>query len=576
VIFSRASLICNPIAQGISPETVNLSNVLSDKSIKAIVEIWKELKICDTNNNGHIDIISSKLQSYGIKEHMLLGKDYNKNIWSIIATMPQDRHSIVSSVYDSLQIHRMEDFKKKYDPKFHPHVKSGKLKLGEAQAEFIETFDTFHSIILGKVGNSFISKEDFTLYYCIVNFCLKEEKDFVAAASDVWHASKYNIQSTQKVSPQPSPKKSCLKPKDWKSPTIRAISDYENIIIKIRLSLSKKGIRGIIGLAKLLKLADSQFNGQVNDADFRKVLYSYKLPISDTDINIILEGCQRKYMQLLNSIKGKEQEERVEATQEAFDRIENGSGYISKMEISELFYPKYHPYAKLGVQSADEIMEEFLEVFDTFHNIIYGKSNSVKITKEEFMEFHSYLSSSIRDASVYIAIVNNCWNRSKPKCSPLSYSASKIAPYGVSATEEVEPPKAFQIQECKYKHQAGLPSTPSKPDLLPTIISKLRDAFYERKLLEFILFKKTLLNYTFVDSHSVLSLFQLFKILFAIDECQCLLAAYHSNPAQLMSDIIGNMSNKREEKVLKLFGKLYSNSNGAVTVEYLFSNIIIR
>jgi hypothetical protein len=550
--------------------------VLANKSIKAIIGIWKELKICDANSNGRIEIISSKLQSYGIKEHMLAGVDYNKTMWSIISSMPQDRYNLVSTVYDSIQIHRMEDFKKKYDPKLHPQVKSGKLKLVEAQEEFIETFDTFHSIILGKVGNSFISKEDFTLYYNVVSFCLKEEKDFMAAASNVWHASKYNIQSPLKVSPVPSPGKSHLKPKDWKSPTIRAISDYENVIIKIRLSLSKNGIRGVIGLAKLLKLADSQFNGQVSDVDFRKILYSYKLPISDTDINTLLEGCQRKYMLLLSSIKGVEQEERVAATKEAFDKIENGSGYISKMEISELFYAKYHPYAKSGVQSADEIMEEFLEVFETFHNIISGKSNSVKITKEEFMEFHSYLSSSIRETSVYIAIVKQCWNRNKPKCSPLSYSASKIAPYGVSVAEEVEPPKAFQIQECKYKHHAGLPSTPSKPGILPTVLNKIRDAFYERRLLELVLFKKTLSNYTFVDAQSVLSLFQLFKISLATDDCQCLLAAYHSNPGQLMPDIIGNMSTKREEKVLKLYGTLYSNSNGEVTVEYLLSIVISR
>lgn len=53
---------------------------------------------------------------------------------------------------------------------------------------------------------------------------------------------------------------------------------------------------------------------------------------------------------------------------------------------------------------------EFLETFETHHNVIHGLAHDSKVSLDEFREYYTNISASIDNDDYFQLMMNNAWN----------------------------------------------------------------------------------------------------------------------------------------------------------------------
>lgn len=81
----------------------------------------------------------------------------------------------------------MNDIKGVYNAKFHPDVKAGKRTEEEILGEFLETFETHHSILTGSVKDQSVTKEEWVEYYNNISASIDDDKYFELMMNSAWN-----------------------------------------------------------------------------------------------------------------------------------------------------------------------------------------------------------------------------------------------------------------------------------------------------------------------------------------------------------------------------------------------------
>jgi hypothetical protein len=82
------------------------------------------------------------------------------------------------------------------------------------------------------------------------------------------------------------------------------------------------------------------------------------------------------------------------------------------------------------------VLGEFLETFETHHNIMAGTDRDQTVTKEEFAEYYTNISASIDDDMYFMQMMNSAWN--------LEGNAAQYKSYAKGWTNEDAGPSKFQ------------------------------------------------------------------------------------------------------------------------------------
>jgi hypothetical protein len=81
---------------------------------------------------------------------------------------------------------------------------------------------------------------------------------------------------------------------------------------------------------------------------------------------------------------------------QAFNKIDrDGSGVVDMNDIRGLYNATRHPDVIQGKKTEEDILLEFLETFETHHNISNSTAPDHVVTIEEFEEYYNNISSSI-------------------------------------------------------------------------------------------------------------------------------------------------------------------------------------
>ena len=114
---------------------------------------------------------------------------------------------------------------------------------------------------------------------------------------------------------------------------------------------------------------------------------------------------------------------RLDLVNRAFDKIDrNGNGALEIDDIVGTFDPSRHPAVRYKFNSTSQVLEgrkteemvlgEFLETFETHHNLNPGAQNDQIVTREEWIEYYTNISASIDDDEYFTVMINNSWNLS--------------------------------------------------------------------------------------------------------------------------------------------------------------------
>ena len=69
----------------------------------------------------------------------------------------------------------------------HPDVRMGKKSAEDANTDFYDSFNSFHSLYIGKKSEAFVTKEEFLEYYKYESAIITSDATFDKMLNDVWN-----------------------------------------------------------------------------------------------------------------------------------------------------------------------------------------------------------------------------------------------------------------------------------------------------------------------------------------------------------------------------------------------------
>ena len=193
-------------------------------------------------------------------------------------------------------------------------------------------------------------------------------------------------------------------------------NDPESLAVKLKEKLATRGARGIIGLQRQFKIMDDDNSKSLNKYEFSKAMNDFMLGFNQAQISTLFDyfdidsNGTVSYDEFLRSIRGPMNIARKKIVSQAFKKLDkDGNGWIDINDVRGVYKADKHPDVKSGKKTEDQILQEFLETFETAHAMRNNDAPNYVVTKEEFDEYYNNVSCSIDDDMYFMTMMNNAW-----------------------------------------------------------------------------------------------------------------------------------------------------------------------
>jgi hypothetical protein len=88
----------------------------------------------------------------------------------------------------------------------------------------------------------------------------------------------------------------------------------------------------------------------------------------------------------------------------------DGSGQIDINDIRGVYTADKHPDVMSGKKTEQQVLQEFLETFETAHNMRHSNVADHIVTRDEWEEYYNNVSASIDNDEYFSLMMNNAWN----------------------------------------------------------------------------------------------------------------------------------------------------------------------
>ena len=443
---------------------------LSLRGIRGITSLAKTFRLMDVDNSQTIDYNEFKTASnefrFDLTENeiqiVFLLFDRNKNgvidydefIRVIRGEMNDKRKKIVEDIFNYLDTNNskaieIEEIKSKFNAKNHPDVLNKKKTEDEILLEFIETFENTYNYLSGTENDGKVTLEEFMEYYENISLSIDDDNYFELLLNNTWRINNNennNINNNLKDLNNKNENENIndnnntlqenynrrfgdnknnnfnqLKTKEQNENN--EFNSNENELLNLfRNEIRKKGGRGIINLARQFRLFDENNSKTLELNEFTKSVKDLKLNLNDDEIKELFSSFDIdksntiNYNEFLKQLRGEMNEKRKNIVIKAFDKLDlDKSGNVELNEIKSLYNFKNNKDVLNGKKSEEEVFNEFIETFETHHNLKKGFRDK-RVSKEEFIEYYNNISMSIDDDDLFIELISNSWklnNQSK-------------------------------------------------------------------------------------------------------------------------------------------------------------------
>lgn len=155
-------------------------------------------------------------------------------------------------------------------------------------------------------------------------------------------------------------------------------------------------------MGKQFKIFDDDNSRSLDRYEFTKAMNEQMLGLSSEEILTVFNTFDRNrdgtidYDEFVRALRGPMNNFRKRLVLQAFQKLDrDGSGQIDLEDIRGRYNASRHPDVIQGKKTEDEVLIEFLETFETHHNIMNSEAPDHVVTKEEFEEYYNNISSSI-------------------------------------------------------------------------------------------------------------------------------------------------------------------------------------
>eukprot|EP00347_Sterkiella_histriomuscorum_P017814 403347883 len=226
-----------------------------------------------------------------------------------------------------------------------------------------------------------------------------------------------------------------LKGQQMKRQPVANSPQAKQLVDIFRKKVLQRGARGIIGLQRVFKNIDDDGSKSLSLQEFQKAVREFKAEVAQEDVGTLFSAFDInrdgtiQYDEFLRIIRGDLNDYRRSLVERAFKKLDrDGSGVVEVQDLVGVYNGKKHPAVIEGRKTEEQVLGEFLETFETHHNIMNENERDFRVTLDEFIEYYSNVSASIDDDMYFQAMMNSAWN--------LSGDAAQYQQYGKSWANE--------------------------------------------------------------------------------------------------------------------------------------------
>ena len=186
--------------------------------------------------------------------------------------------------------------------------------------------------------------------------------------------------------------------------------ELSGLVERVRDGLKARGSRSISGLSRTFRLLDSyDGNKKVDSGEFIVGLRENGIELDTHEADILMgffdkdgDGCVN-FDEFLLSIRGSLNEVRLEVVERAYLIFDSdGSGVINKSDLEGVYDVTRHPKFISEEMTKEEIFNRFLEAFG-------DKNGDGNISKEEWIEYYSAVSSNMDNDEHFVQLLETAW-----------------------------------------------------------------------------------------------------------------------------------------------------------------------
>jgi len=188
------------------------------------------------------------------------------------------------------------------------------------------------------------------------------------------------------------------------------INNFEEIRQQVIALCKQRSSNGLRGLRIMFKAMDRNRNGSVTPVEFKYAMRDYGLKLSEDEITAIIKHFDTNkdgklsFDEFLRAIRGQLNPRRREMVHMAYKVLDkDGSGQVTIKDIEIAYDPSYHPDMQSGRKTAEEVLREFMTVWETH------KKDGI-VTIEEFEDYYKDISASIDDDDYFELMIRNAWH----------------------------------------------------------------------------------------------------------------------------------------------------------------------
>ena len=165
----------------------------------------------------------------------------------------------------------------------------------------------------------------------------------------------------------------------------------EQLAEQLKTKLASRGARGVIGLQRQFKIMDDDNSKSLSKYEFNKAMTDYMLGFSAAENSALFEyfdvdnSGSVSYDEFIRAVRGPMNMTRKKIVAQAFKKLDkDGNGWIDINDVRGVYNARKHPEVLSGKKTEDNILQEFLETFETAHNMRNNDAPNYVVTKDEF------------------------------------------------------------------------------------------------------------------------------------------------------------------------------------------------
>ena len=172
---------------------------------------------------------------------------------------------------------------------------------------------------------------------------------------------------------------------------------------------AERSNNGLRGLRIFFRKMDRDCSGAIDPTEFKYGMRDFGLDLSEIEVSQIVKHFDTNrdgkisFDELLRALRGSLNDRRQKAVNDAWAKIDRRRDGAVELQVLEGFFrAAQHPAAKSGERSAEAIMSEFSNAWET-------QKKDGLITKQEFCDYHTEVGAHITRDEDFEAFIRAVW-----------------------------------------------------------------------------------------------------------------------------------------------------------------------